>query len=140
MLRRKASDEVEAFVRSAVRGMEISPEGLARMEKGLRERMHGLGASILGAAMGLAGNGYARSRRACECGSQRKYVNDRERDVVSLLGKFRLRRAYYWCPQCGKSEAPMDRKLGIVSSDFTPTVRELVGRLGRKRPSIRDAT
>jgi hypothetical protein len=133
-LRRKASDEVEALVRSAVERMEISPEGLAKMEKGLRERMHGLGASILGAAMGLAGNGYTASRQACECGSQRKYVNDRERDVVSLLGKFRLKRAYYWCARCGKSEAPLDRQLGILSCEFTPAVRELIGRLGAQAP------
>jgi len=133
-LRRKAADEVASFVREAVQGMEISPEGLAKMEKGLRERMQGLGASILGAVMGLAGNGYTGSRQVCECGGQRKYVSDRERDVVSLLGKFRLKRAYYWCAQCGKGEAPLDKQLGIVSSEFTPTVRELVGRLGAQTP------
>jgi hypothetical protein len=50
------------------------------------------------------------------------------------MGAFRLKRAYYWCPGCGASDAPLDRRLGIKQSDFSPGVRQMIGRVGAEVP------
>ena len=139
-VRREAAEEAERFLREAHERMRAAPEAWTELEKRLRERMLALGGSILEAAAGLAGNGYEGSRRLCECGGTQKYMNDRERDVVGLLGRFRLKRAYYWCPKCRKGHAPLDHRLGIAGSDFTSAVREMIGRVGAEVPFDRGRT
>jgi hypothetical protein len=129
-MRRKAGEEAERFLREAQERLKARPEAWGELEKQLRSRMLALGGSIWEAAASLAGNGYEGSRRVCECGGTQKYMNDRERDAVGLLGRFRLKRAYYWCPNCRKGRAPLDHRLGIEGSDFTEGVREMIGRVG----------
>lgn len=139
-VRREAAQEAERFLREAQERMKDGPEAWTELEKRLRARMLALGGSILEAAAGLAGNGYEGSRRLCECGDAQKYMNDRERDVVSLLGRFRLKRAYYWCPQCRKGYVPLDHRWGINGTDFTSAVREMIGRVGAEAPFDRGRT
>jgi len=99
----------------------------------VRDGSHRIGASILGAGLKSLGNGYERSVLPCNCGKGMKYVSDRERGVLSLLGSVRLRRAYYRCP-CGATRVPLDERLGITHTDFSPGVRQAIGRLGAQRP------
>jgi len=132
--RRRAADEAERMLREGAKALAGSPERLGEVEKRLRDGALKAGGSILGQAMALAGNGYEGSRRACVCGGTQKYMNDRERDVVSLLGVIRLKRSYYWCAACHRGEAPLDERLGIERTPFTPGVREMIGRVGAEVP------
>jgi len=132
--REAAAQEAERVLRAAIEQLEKDPQAWARTEKTVRDGSHRIGATLLGAALGSLGNGYARSVLPCECGGGLKYVSDRERRVVSLLGEFRLRRAYYWCPKCKATRMPLDEKLSISRTDFSPGVRQVIGRLGAQRP------
>ncbi|MDD5351449.1 MAG: ISKra4 family transposase [Chthoniobacteraceae bacterium] len=127
--RRRAADEAERMLREGAKALRGSPERLGEVEKGLRNEALKAGGSILGQAMALAGNGYEGSRRACACGKTQKYMNDREREVVTLLGVVRLKRSYYWCAACHRAEAPLDVRLQIEGTPFTPGVREMIGRV-----------
>jgi hypothetical protein len=132
--RRRAADEAERLLREAAEALAGHPERLGVVEKRLRDGALKGGGSILGQAMALGGNGYEGSRRACACGGTQKYMNDRARDVVGLLGVVRLERSYYWCAACHRGEAPLDGRLRIERTPFTPGVREMIGRVGAEVP------
>jgi len=117
-------------VQEASARMSAWPGALGEVEKMIQRRVREAGALLFEASVASAGRGYEGSRGLCRCGGTSKYMGDRERDMVSLLGKTRLRRAYYWCPQCGQGRAPLDERLGIAGTDFSPGVREAIGLVG----------
>jgi len=125
-----AADEAEKLLREAAAVLRYSPSAFATLEKVIREGVHGIGASVLAEAVSLAGNGYRGASICCVCGSRQKYMNDRERSMVSLVGKFRFKRAYYWCAECSGSSAPLDDALGIAHTEFSPAVRDAVSLMG----------
>jgi hypothetical protein len=59
------------------------------------------------------------------CQQAAGYHRDSDRDVVSLVGPLRYRRAYYYCRGCGKGLAPFDQQAGITSRHLTPAVERL---------------
>ena len=142
-VREAAANEAERFLVQAAAELKASPAclcpacaagaagrrhgrqaQLGAVEKEVRDGVLGIGAAIVAGAMRLWGTGYAGSRKMCACGETQKYMNDRERRVVSLLGGFRFKRAYYWCAACGESDAPMDRALEIGRSDIWVSKRK----------------
>jgi len=133
-MRREAAEEAQRLLEEAFERLEPDAQRWSDLEAEIRRRMHALGGSLLEKALQTAGNGYQGSRRPCLCGGTLKYMGDRERDVVSLMGDFRLKRAYYWCAGCGAGQAPLDRQLRIEQSDFSPSVRQMIGRVGAQVP------
>jgi hypothetical protein len=126
--------EVEALLREAIRQIQKNASSWEQIEKLVRDGSHRLGAGILEAALRAMGNGYEHSVLACGCGGSLQYVSDRERRVVTLLGDVRLRRAYYRCPRCRATRIPLDERLRIAATDFSPGVQQAVARLGAHRP------
>ena len=129
-VRAMAADEAEKLLRGAAAALRCSPSAFATLEKAIREGVYGMGASILAEAVALAGNGYKGASIGCVCGRRQKYMNDRERSVVSLLGVFRFKRAYYWCGECSESSAPLDDAFSIAHTRFSPAVRNAVSLMG----------
>lgn len=138
-VRAAAADEAERVLCEAASLMDSSAEAFAAVEKAVRDGVQRIGGGILHAAIALAGNGYQGASRRCRCGGWQKYMNDRERRVVSLVGEFRMERAYYWCGECGDSGAPLDERLGISRTEFSPAVREAVSLVGAEVPFGRGA-
>jgi hypothetical protein len=133
-VREEAAAEAERVVRQAVRTLEENPQGWEAAETMARDGGLRVGRTILEGAVRTLGNGYEGSRLACACGDALHYVSDRRRSVVSLVGAFSLRRAYYWCPACKATRVPLDGRLGIERTDFSPGVRRVIGRLGAVGP------
>lgn len=69
---------------------------------------------LLGGASRVLGNGYRGSQILCECKQWMKYMDDRERTILTILGPLTLSRSYYWCEACHASRVPLDEELGIV--------------------------
>ena len=132
-VREAAANEAERLLVQATADIKASPAQLGAVEKQVRDGVVGIGAAVLSGAMRLCGTGYAGSRKLCACSKTQKYMNDRERNVVSLLGTFRFKRAYYWCAVC-VGDAPMDRAFAIDRTLFSPSVRECVALLGAEIP------
>lgn len=132
--REAAAQEAERVIGEAAKALENDAQGLERAEKIARDGGLRVGRSILHAAVQTIGNGYEGSRQVCECGQRLCYVNDRERTVVTLVGSFKIRRAYYRCPTCGATKVPLDTRLEIERTDFSPGVRQVMGRLGAVGP------
>jgi hypothetical protein len=69
---------------------------------------------LLEGASRVLGNGYRGSQILCGCKSWMKYMNDREKTILTILGPMTLSRSYYWCENCHTGRAPLDEELGIV--------------------------
>ena len=129
-VRATAADEAERLLRDAMARLRRSPGALDTTETAIRDGVHRIGASLLAEAVASVGNGYEGASIPCACGARQKYMNDRERSVVSLLGEFRLKRAYYWCTSCSGSSAPLDEALSISHTEFSPAVRNGISLVG----------
>lgn len=63
-----------------------------------------------------------------------RFVEVREKQLVSVLGPIRIRRAYYYDPVSRKGHCPKDNNLDVVGTSFTPGARRIMGRVGAYRP------
>lgn len=52
-------------------------------------------------------------------------MSRREKNLVSLLGEVRVKRAYYYCRDCHGGEFPLDQEVGLTASHLTPAAAEV---------------
>lgn len=104
---------------------------LESMEMLIRSRMHDIGRSIL--EMLLNGDDVFDESITFE-GAKYDFMGDREKQVVTVVGRVRVSRAYYYNRKLGRGCCPKDGKLGIVGTSYSPGVRRMMGRVGAFRP------
>jgi hypothetical protein len=74
----------------------------------------------------------AQSRRrpgnqsACACGAAARYRKSRPLEVVTLFGRVRVQRPYFYCSGCGQGHCPLDRRWGLGPGNTTPGVQDLI--------------
>lgn len=114
------------FERLLTSVMTPSPEGVPtvyELEGGLFERLLVLGRSLMTLAFVCAAE---RSRRptATDAGGQiLPYHSEKSRAFVSLFGKIRFSRSYYWRGR-GSGWFPLDAALNLPASSISDRVRE----------------
>ena len=106
----------------------VGGKGMRGLEQDLREKVLELGGRILeGSLSEKCGTGYVGSRPECsECGETSKFMNYRLKRITTLVKQVSLKRAYYYCGQCGQGWLPLDRMLDVEGSTWSPGVREAV--------------
>jgi hypothetical protein len=94
----------------------------------------------------------APARREGACGHMQRQVGRRPKQVLTLLGKITIQRAYYQCldapkeqardgePTCGHGEAPADALWGIQERRTSAGVQQIVSYLGALLPLAETAT
>jgi hypothetical protein len=60
------------------------------------------------------------------CGEAARFVDYRDKDLLSLLGAIRVARGYYHCRHCGQGQFPWDQTLRISPQRLTPAAQEVV--------------
>jgi hypothetical protein len=91
-----------------------------QIEQLVMQKMLSLGKGILQRLVERGRNGYKGSSLPCRCGSSARFVGHRGRDIHSLFGWIRIRRAYYHCPDCGSGLAPYDKASGLGCEQVSP--------------------
>ncbi len=105
---------------------------LVELERLIFEAVLQLGAIWLGMALSLYASHLAEeagTRLPCSCGGAMRWVSERAKTVLSLLGKVTYRRVYYHCAVCKRGEAIGDRRWGLEHTRTTPGVTQLVAYL-----------
>ena len=97
----------------------------------LRASMHQLGGAILEKLLD-ADSGHRGPRVPCGQGHAAEFVDYRSKEVVTVLSRIRVNRAYYHCAICKAGTLPKDSDLDITSTSFSPGVRRLMARVGSK--------
>ena len=93
---------------------------LGKMEAAVIESLMSLGKGLLQRLVDRQPNGYKGSSIPCECGGSMKFMQHRSRDIHTLFGWIKLKRAYYHCPDCGLGLAPYDKTSGLGSEQLSP--------------------
>jgi len=94
------------------------------LEKMVKEKMQLLGQGLLQRIVNKGKNGYRGSSTPCECGNSKYFVQYRPKQILTLFGQITIQRAYYYCPDCGKSLVPYDLASGLGSEQVSPSLAE----------------
>jgi hypothetical protein len=95
-------------------------------EEWLRGLLHQAGAAALGESWSEVASREAPEAVLCECGRELKRRAVSKKNLVTLLGKTQVKRAYYWCSRCGKGRYLLDEQLGCRGRAQTGKVQECV--------------
>jgi hypothetical protein len=93
---------------------------LGALEAVVEQKMRLLGCGLLQHIVQQQANGYQGSSIVCKCGGQMKFMGHRSKDIHSLFGWIRVKRAYYHCPHCGASLVPYDVASGLGTEQISP--------------------
>jgi len=86
-----------------------------------------VGRLMLEEGLGESHRGYEGPRRQCEsCGGQQRYVGDRPRQIETIVGTVRWKRAYYVCRSCQAVHYGGDKALGIDRSGYSPLMQKFI--------------
>lgn len=107
---------------------------LESVEMLTRTVMHKVGSVVLEKIINLNGGGSREQIQECERGHNAVFVEVREKELMTVLGKVRVKRNYYYDSDCRQGWCPKDRELGIEGSSFSPGLRRIMGRVGSSRP------
>lgn len=109
-------------------------DDMEAIETLVRRSMHKIGSVVLEKMLnGEVCRGEKRAMR-CECGGMGKLIDVREKEVLTVVGMIRLKRAYYYDEGCRRGWCPRDKELGVEGSSFSPGVQRMMCRVGSSRP------
>lgn len=107
---------------------------LEAIEFYVRDSMHEMGRLLLERLLNADGAGYRGSSIRCEMDHCCKFVEYREKEIVTVLGPVRVERSYYYDKKCQSGTCPRDAELDIEGTGFSPGVRRMMARVGALRP------
>ncbi len=81
-----------------------------------------------------ADKGYRGRIIPCEKGDKFKFVEYRDKTLLTVLGDVKLTRAYYYDKGCKEGFCPRDKELNIQETSFSPGVKRMMGRVGAYWP------
>jgi hypothetical protein len=93
---------------------------LSALEDLIKQKMQILGQGLLQRAVDSGPNGYEETSMACECNGSMRFVQHRSRNIHTLFGWIKISRAYYHCPDCGRSVFPYDLASGLGTEQLSP--------------------
>ena len=108
----------------AVYGEELAlvQGDLGQLEQSVARTLKSLGSGLLQRLVNRDRNGYRGTWLACPCGGSVRFVGHRSRSIHTLFGWITIRRAYYHCSQCGRSQVPYDQTSGLGSEQLSPAL------------------
>jgi len=95
--------------------------------------MHNIGSKVLEGLLNADGGGYQGKSLPCDNGHTYEFVGYRDKNVLTVLGKVKVTRAYYYDRQCKDGMCPKDKDLDIEGTSFSPGVRRIKARVGAYR-------
>ncbi|MFV0457602.1 MAG: ISKra4 family transposase [Actinomycetales bacterium] len=107
--------------------------GLETVELAVRTAMMGLDAALLEGLLG-GDAGYRGPRVDCPDGHPARFVGYRDKTLDTVLGRIRVRRAYYHCGQCHCGVVPRDASLGVAATSASPGLTGMIARAGAALP------
>src|SRR5262245_5704390 len=70
----------------------------------------------------------------CSCGHQARFHEMRPKQILTVLGRIYIQRAYYRCPHCHEGQSPLDAELDVRSTECSPGVRRMMALVGSEGP------
>lgn len=67
---------------------------------------------------------------SCPCGHSARYHQMRPKQLLTVMGRLEIERAYYVCPHCQRGQSPRDRELDVEGTECSPGVRRMMALVG----------
>lgn len=109
-------------------------DDLEAMEMFVRENMYKVGRIILEKLLNMKIPVEKEITVECKEGHIIKNKGIREKEVLTVLGRIKLKRDYYYDAECGEGFSPKDKELKIEDTSFSPGVQRMMVRAGSNRP------
>lgn len=113
--------------------MSASPT-LTDIEQNTREIMQLVGQETVKLLVQQLDPSYPESEIDCECGAQANYVRRRSTTLHTLMGKIKIKRAYYLCQSCHQGTYPLDQELGLRPNQLSAELSRLAAMTGVELP------
>ena len=127
---KQAAQEFTRIVEDLGRRIEEDGGGrpdLRTVELAVREGLQRVGHAAMAGLVEAYGSGRTGNRHSCCCGSQARFKAVNARQVTDLYGGvLQLRRAYFFCDECGQGVLPLDQELGLDPEELTPALANVV--------------
>jgi hypothetical protein len=107
---------------------------LEAVEMALRAALQQAGAA--GLSQLLRQESPAEPHVPCSCGSQARYKGMRTKPLHTVLGRAKMRRAYYWCCRCQPGQFATDAALDVENTELSPGVRRMLTLVGSECSSF----
>lgn len=99
----------------------------------MRASVHKIGSVVLEKFLNADVCRIEKREMKCECSGSGKFVDVREKELLTVVGKIRLKRAYYYDEGSRRGWCPKDKELGVEGSSFSPGVQRMMCRVGSSR-------
>lgn len=100
----------------------------------IRSSMQSVGSVMLEELLNVNGGDYKGKNIPCDKGHVYEFIGYRDKNLLTVLGPVKVKRAYYYDSGCKAGHCPKDKALDIEGSSFSPGVRRIMGRVGAYRP------
>lgn len=100
---------------------------LEALEVAVRSVVFKIAAKLVENKLNSEDSDFQGSTLPCRCGKQARFQGRRSKEFQSILGPLLLRRAYYYCSDCGDGFFPRDRLLGLEGTVLTPALTRMTG-------------
>lgn len=95
--------------------------------------MHSVGSIMLEKLLNADGGDYRGHSIPCDDGHMYEFMGYRDKELLTVLGEVKIKRAYYYDRRCNVGFCPKDRSLDIEGTSFSAGVRRMTGRVGAHR-------
>jgi hypothetical protein len=110
-----------------------SGQDMRTVELAVRAAMTSLGCGLLEKLLSTQ-DGHGGQRVDCGSDHRAEFVGYRDKGIDTVLGRIRVRRAYYHCPTCQRGVVPRDAQLGVDGQSLSPGLRRMVARVAVVSP------
>jgi hypothetical protein len=118
---KEIEQEIEGFLARVLRDQDrMGHLDLEALELALRSSMHQIGGVLLEKLLNSDEAGYGGTRIKCGQGHLAEFVEYRRKEILTVLSRVAVQRAYYYCPVCAGGVIPKDCELDIVGTCFSP--------------------
>jgi hypothetical protein len=96
--------------------------------------MHSIGSVILEKLLNADGGDYKGRSIIGNKGQVYEFMEYRDKNLLTVLGKVKVKRAYYYDRESSAGFCPKDKALDIEGTSFSPGMRRIMGRVGASIP------
>lgn len=107
---------------------------LGSLEIYIRTSVHGLGSQMLEKLLNADGGDYRGRILRDEQGNSYEFQEYRDKELLTVLGPLKVKRAYYYDQISKKGWCPKDTAIDIEGTSYSPGVKRIMSRVGACRP------
>jgi len=107
------------------------PQDIREVETSMRKLLQRVGGEALRRYLEHADEAERQEKeKECQCRGKQQYLFRREAVILSVFGRVSYKRGYYVCPECGRGQSPLDKRLHLAAGEVTAGLAELLALAG----------